>query len=76
MKEEFIPDPLVLINRDHPLFRPISRACLVPVADRYPNILIEQTAAAALRKLLEDIGAGEQIVPVSGWRSHEEQQKI
>ena len=76
MSEEFIPDPLVLVNRDHPLFRPVSLSCLVPVSDKYPDILMEQTAAAALQKLLEDIGASDQIVPVSGWRSHEEQQKI
>lgn len=76
MSEEFIPDPLVLINRDHPLFHPVSPSCLVSVSERYSDILMERTAAAALRKLLEDIGAGDQIVPVSGWRSHEEQQKI
>lgn len=76
MREKFIPDPLVLINRDHPLFRPVSPACLEPVSNRYPDILMERTAAAALRRLLADIGADDQIVPVSGWRSHEEQQKI
>ena len=72
MREKFIPDPLVLINRDHPLFRPVSPSCLEPVSNRYPDILMERTAAAALRRLLADIGAGDQIVPVSGWRSHEE----
>lgn len=76
MREKFIPDPLVLINRDHPLFRPVSPACLEPISGRYPDILMERTAAAALRRLLADIGAGDQIVPVSGWRSHEEQKKI
>ena len=76
MREEFIPDPLVLINRDHPLFRPVSPSCLEPISGRYPDILMERTAAAALRRLLADIGAGDQIVPVSGWRSLEEQQKI
>lgn len=76
MSEEFIPDPLVLINRDHPLFHPVIPSCLVSVSERYSDILMERTAAAALRKLLDDIGAGDQIVPVSGWRSHEEQQKI
>lgn len=76
MKEEFIPDPLILINRKHPLLRPISRSCLIPVSDRYPDILMERTAAAALQNLLKDIGGAEQIVSVSGWRSHEEQQEI
>ena len=76
MREKFIPDPLVLINRDHPLFRPVSPACLEPISGRYPDILMERTAAAALRRLLADIGADDQIVPVSGWRSHEGQQKI
>ena len=76
MSKNYIPDPLVLINAEHPLFRPVSRSCLVPVSDRYPDILMEQTAAAALQRLLHDIGGSDAIIPVSGWRSHEEQQKI
>ena len=76
MSKNYIPDPLVLINAEHPLFRPVSRSCLVPVSDRYPDILMERTAAAALQRLLRDIGGSDAIIPVSGWRSHEEQQKI
>jgi len=76
MSKNYIPDPLVLINAEHPLFRPVSRSCLVPVSDRYPDILMERTATAALQRLLHDIGGSDAIIPVSGWRSHEEQQKI
>ena len=67
---------LVLVNREHPLFRPVEPGGLVSVFADYPDILMERTAADALRRLLADIGSGGSIVPVSGWRSFEEQKKI
>ena len=49
MSKNYIPDPLVLINAEHPLFCPVSLSCLIPVSDRYPDILMERTATAALQ---------------------------
>ena len=67
---------LVLVNAEHPLFHPVDPSELVCALDGYPGILLERTAAKALRKLLADIGSRDEIVPVSGWRSREEQKKI
>lgn len=39
-------------------------------------VLLKEEAASQLSKLMEEIGAGAQIVPVSGWRSMEQQQLI
>lgn len=41
-----------------------------------PEILLEARAADMLHRLLSDIGSGSQILPVSGYRSHEEQIQI
>ena len=46
---------------------------LASVDRTYPKQRMEAAAASALRALLADIGAGDQIVPVSGWRPHREQ---
>lgn len=69
-------DYLMLVNAEHPLFHPLQRSELVCAFDGYPDILMERAAAAALRRLIADIGAEDVIVPVSGWRSRDEQKKI
>lgn len=69
-------DHLVLVNREHPFIYPAERSDLVPVFEDRPDILMERTAAKALIRLLEDIGGFGTIVPVSGWRSREEQRQI
>lgn len=67
---------LTLVNAEHPIFRPIDRRELIRVSEDYPDILMERRAAAALRRLLSEIGSDGEIVPVSGWRSNEEQKQI
>nr|WP_294490907.1 M15 family metallopeptidase [uncultured Mediterraneibacter sp.] len=67
---------LTLVNMEHPIFRPVDRSELARPFKDYPHILMERTAASALRKLLSDIGGGDAIIPVSGWRSRREQKKI
>lgn len=65
---------LILVNADHP-FRARSQPDLVPVAGT--EILLERRAAQALDRLMAALGDGwRDIVPVSGWRSQEEQQAI
>ena len=49
---------------------------LVPVQAEYPDILMEREAAQALSRLMAQIDGWKFIVPVSGWRSQEEQQTI
>lgn len=71
-----IQDYLVLVNADHPIQVEPEESELVCVSEDHPDILMERTAAKALQVLLADIGSKDSIVPVSGWRSREEQQKI
>lgn len=69
------PGPLVLVNGRHPLQSGFAVA-LAPPDDRCPDILLEAQAARMLAACLQEVGAQGQIVPVSGWRSHQEQQAI
>lgn len=67
--------PLVLVNRQYPLESGFS-ASLAPPDEQFPHILLESQAARMLAACLREVGAQGQIVPVSGWRSHKEQQAI
>lgn len=67
--------PLVLVNRQHPLQSGFSIALTAPDA-RYPQILLEMQAAKMLAACIRAVDGGGRIVPVSGWRSHAEQQSI
>lgn len=49
---------------------------LVPAIEGFPDILLHRQAAANLQVLLRAIGAGGEIVPVSGYRSAQEQTDI
>ncbi len=49
---------------------------LVPFSESFKNITISRDTNRALHLLLNGIGAGERIVPVSGYRSFEEQAEI
>ena len=47
-----------------------------PVFEDYPKIRMESEAAGMLKRALWEIRSGSRIVPVSGYRSHEEQIRI
>ena len=49
---------------------------LAPPVEACPDILLERQAAAMLAACLRAVGAAGRILPVSGWRSHAEQQAI
>lgn len=66
---------LILVNQSHPL-QDFARPELTAPDPAYPHILMERRAALLLAACIRDAGALGQIVPVSGWRSHEEQQAI
>ena len=59
-REQSFTGPLVLVNRQHPL-KAAAGDGLTAVDSRHPDILLDRQA---------------EIVPVSGWRSQEEQQRI
>ncbi|MCI8447095.1 MAG: M15 family metallopeptidase [Eubacterium sp.] len=69
---------LILVNADH-AYRGLWEAAqllgLSYMQEAEP-VLLKEPAACSLLMLLRRIGGMEQIVPVSGWRSMEEQQQI
>lgn len=67
-------DDLILVNAAHPLRLPAED--LVSVDREHPDILLCREAAEALGEALRYIGAGDVIVPVSGYRSRREQEAI
>ncbi|MBD5106102.1 MAG: M15 family metallopeptidase [Lachnospiraceae bacterium] len=46
------------------------------VDEEYPDILLQKKAATVLSHMIQDIGGEKEIVPVSGYRSGEEQTRI
>lgn len=67
--------PLMLVNAQHPI-QGQWRPDLVPVDDRCPEIRLERRAAGLLSACIRAVGGQGEIVPVSGWRSRQEQQTI
>lgn len=63
---------IFLVNPSHPLPAPLMPSSLSPALPGHA-VMLESECAAALAELIKSIGAEEQIIPVSGWRSHEEQ---
>ena len=66
---------LILVNQEYSCSI-TSHNFPVPVLDNAPNVLLNRSASALLSQLMEEIGGWQYIVPVSGWRSLEEQQNI
>lgn len=72
---------LILVNQTHGLreevfFHGRPEKTLIPVCDSAPGILLQRTAVTLLSELMRHIQGWNQIVPVSGWRSFQEQQDI
>lgn len=65
---------LILVNSEHPI-QHMERPVLAPAVPG-SDILLDTRAAAMLSGLISRLGAAGEIVPVSGWRSAEEQQEI
>ena len=65
---------LILVNAEHPI-QHMERPALAPAVPG-SDILLDTRAAAMLSGLISRIGAGGEIVPVSGWRSEAEQREI
>lgn len=67
---------LILVNSGHPFEISAKPWALVPANEACEEILLDRHAASLLEKLMESIAGWEEIVPVSGWRSREEQREI
>lgn len=74
-KDKIYCGTLLLVNADYP-FRDNNAKKLIPADVRFPDILMESDAANVLQFIFEKISAGNSIVPVSGYRSSEEQTAI
>lgn len=74
-KENIYSGNLLLVNAEHPLNDKAANT-LIPADIRYPDILIRREAANVLNHIFQKINAGNSIVPVSGYRSCEEQADI
>ncbi len=66
---------LILVNARHAVSAGLVQE-LVPVHQGYPEVLMEREAAQALSRLMEELDGWRFIVPVSGWRSEEEQRRV
>ncbi len=69
---------LMLVNRDHGLKQTQAYhfPALVPSLASHENILLERRGAASLTQLLEKVESRERIIPVSGYRTKAEQEKL
>ncbi len=82
MTELFLPSArihtgeLILINQSYPLYPEYTECLELIPLNAAENILLNNAAASALEKLIEDIGGQNDIIPVSGYRTKEEQHQI
>lgn len=66
---------LILVNSQYK-FAGSDTDSLRPVLEQFHSLLLQRRAVTLLTNLMEAIHGWEKIVPVSGWRSRQEQQKI
>lgn len=66
---------LLLVNAGCPL-QTSDKQELIPADDSFPGILLKREAANVLRQIFKNIGKGDEIIPVSGYRSSKEQTAI
>lgn len=74
-RENIYNGNLILVNEQYPL-RQERADGLVPADARFPDILMKRDASNVLQYIFEKISSGSRIVPVSGYRSVEEQTSI
>lgn len=69
---------LILVNREHPITQRDNNygAALVSVGYDYPDILLDYVAAKELSQILNVLDMDDKVIPVSGYRTREEQKQI
>lgn len=67
--------PLILVNKEHQI-QYKNHLNLVPYSLEHKEIQLDAKTASMLSKLLESIHCKNEIIPVSGYRSKEEQEEI
>ena len=82
MREVLLPQEmvhtgdLILVNSQFPFRETGTDRFLLPASFGGSRILLDGRVARLLEKLVLDLGGGEALCPVSGWRSREEQEAI
>lgn len=74
-KKDIYCGNLILVNERYS-FKNLTKENLVPADSRTPSILIKKDASNILELILEKIGARGKIIPVSGYRTFDEQNDI
>ncbi|MDY3014747.1 MAG: D-alanyl-D-alanine carboxypeptidase family protein [Evtepia sp.] len=67
--------PLILVNPAYP-YRSPAPVSLTPVPEEPSSVLLAREAAQALNDFIASLGGWASFIPVSGWRSQQEQQTI
>lgn len=73
-EENIYQGNLVLINRDFPICDALYD--LSAAVNKYPDIKLQKHVSAKLQKLISVLKCDEKIIPVSGYRSSQEQVRI
>ena len=82
MREVLLPQEmvhtgdLILVNAQFPFRKTGTDRFLLPASFGGNRVLLDGRVARLLEKLVLDLGGGEALCPVSGWRSREEQEAI
>ena len=82
MREVLLPQEmirtgdLILVNAQFPFRETGTDRFLLPASFGGNRVLLDGRVARLLEKLVLDLGGGETLCPVSGWRSQEEQETI
>lgn len=72
--EDALQGNLVLVNKEHPLKKPAAPDSLCTFLNS--EILLEHKTALVLEHLFAAIGCGSKLIPVSGYRTSEQQRQI
>lgn len=76
IEQDIYKGNLILINPDYLLKHEVNTSDLEKYSDTYNDILYNKNANKYLQFVLNEISAGNKIIPVSGYRTLKEQEKI
>ncbi|MCX7748071.1 MAG: D-alanyl-D-alanine carboxypeptidase family protein [Clostridia bacterium] len=67
---------LILVNPSHPIRYETAKENLMALCPDYPSVFLERQAVSMLAQAITAANCGNQIVPVSGYRTEKEQQSL
>lgn len=75
IKSDIFKGSLILANKMHPINKSLNTDNLISL-NQSKDILLERKTAACFMRLINDLKCEREIIPISGYRSYEEQKKI